>query len=80
MDLLDLEPGTAGRTTTMRDVVTVNLESGFAGTTLRALVLKRHTLGQSLSGYDGFQAIMRLLSGAWAGASESRQDGHAAGY
>jgi gamma-glutamyltranspeptidase/glutathione hydrolase len=58
----------------------VNLESGFPDTTLRALVLKRHQLGRSLFGYGGYQAIMRLPNGAWAGASESRKDGQAAGY
>ena len=59
---------------------TVNLESGFPDTTLRALVLKRHTLGRSVGGYGGYQAIMRLPNGTWVGASESRKDGQAAGY
>ena len=65
---------------TMTDGGKVNLENGFAESTLRALVLKRHTLGRSLWGYGGYQAIMRLPNGAWAGASESRKDGQAAGY
>ena len=65
---------------TMTDGGKVNLENGFAESTLRTLVLKRHTLGRSLFGYGGYQAIMRLPNGAWAGASESRKDGQAAGY
>ena len=65
---------------TMTDGGKVNLENGFAESTLRTLVLKRHTLGRSLFGYGGYQAIMRLPNGAWAGASTSRKDGQAAGY
>jgi gamma-glutamyltranspeptidase/glutathione hydrolase len=65
---------------TMTDGGRVNLENGFPEATLRALVLKRHTLGRSLWGYGGYQAIMRLPNGAWVGASESRKDGQAAGY
>jgi len=65
---------------TMTNGGKVNLESGFPETTLRALQLKRHTLGRSIAGYGGYQAIMRLPGGGWAGASESRKDGHAAGY
>ncbi len=65
---------------TLSDGGKVNLENGFSEGTLRALVLKRHTLGRSLFGYGGYQAIMRLPNGAWAGASESRKDGQAAGY
>jgi len=65
---------------TMTDGGRVNLESGFPETTLRALQLKRHRLGRSIAGYGGYQAIMKLPGGGWAGASESRKDGHAAGY
>ena len=65
---------------TMTDGGKVNLESGFPQATERALQFKRHTLGRSLWGYGGYQAIMRLSGGGWAGASESRNDGHAAGY
>jgi len=65
---------------TMTDGGRVNLESGFPETTLRALQLKRHRLGRSIAGYGGYQAIMRLPGGGWAGASESRKDGQAAGY
>ena len=65
---------------TMTDGGRVNLESGFPETTLRALQFKRHRLGRSVAGYGGYQAIMRLPGGGWAGASESRKDGHAAGF
>lgn len=59
---------------------TVNLETGFPYATIQALLQKRHTIGYDLGGYGGYQAIMRLSNGAWAGASESRKDGQAAGY
>jgi gamma-glutamyltranspeptidase/glutathione hydrolase len=65
---------------TMTDGGRVNLESGFPETTLRELQLRRHRLGRSIAGYGGYQAIMKLPGGGWAGASESRKDGHAAGY
>ncbi len=65
---------------TMTDGGKVQLESGLAETTRRALQLKRHTLGRSISAYGGDQAIQRPPGGGWAGASESRKDGHAAGY
>jgi gamma-glutamyltranspeptidase / glutathione hydrolase len=64
----------------MTDGGKVNLESGFSETTLHALQLKRHVLGRSLWAYGGYQAIQRLPCGVWAGASESRKDGQAAGY
>ena len=64
----------------MTDGGKVNLESGFPETTLRALQLKRHSLGRSVWAYGGYQAIERLSGGAWVGASESRKDGQAAGY
>ena len=64
----------------MTDGGKVNLESGFPETTLRALQLKRHTLGKSVWAYGAYQAIERLSGGAWVGASESRKDGQAAVY
>jgi gamma-glutamyltranspeptidase/glutathione hydrolase len=33
-----------------------------------------------VGGYGGYQAVMRLENGVLVGASESRKDGHAAGY
>jgi gamma-glutamyltranspeptidase/glutathione hydrolase len=65
---------------TMTDGGVVAVENGFPETTLRELVLRRHRLGRSLWGFGGYQAIQRLPGGGWAGASESRKDGQAAGY
>lgn len=64
---------------TMSDGGIVNLESGFPQTTLRSLLQKGHRLGADLGGYGGYQAIRRE-NGVYAGASESRKDGQAAGY
>lgn len=64
----------------MTDGGTVNLESGFPAATVQQLLKMRHKLGYDLGGYGGYQAIMRLPSGVWVGASESRKDGMAAGY
>jgi gamma-glutamyltranspeptidase/glutathione hydrolase len=76
----DSELGASGPTGgNMTDGGTVNLESGFPEPTLRALVLRRHRIGRAVY-YGGYQAIMRLPGGGWAGASESRFDGQAAGF
>ncbi|MEH6461904.1 gamma-glutamyltransferase [Chitinimonas sp. JJ19] len=64
----------------MTDGGAVSLETGFPYSTIQQLLQKRHKLGYDLGGYGGYQAIMRLPNGAWAGASESRKDGQAAGY
>ncbi len=65
----------------MRDGGTVNLESGFDYETRRALDKLGHDVGFSSGGYGGYQAILRdPESGVYYGASESRKDGHAAGY
>ena len=68
----------------MTDGGTLNLESGFPATTVRALELMRHKVASEVGAYGGYQAIMRLPDGrggfVWAGASESRKDGQAAGF
>lgn len=64
----------------MTDGGTVNLESGFPAATVQQLLKLRHKLGYDLGAYGGYQAIMRLPSGVWVGASESRKDGMATGY
>lgn len=65
----------------MTDGGTVNLESGFAYETRRALAQKGHDVNFSAGGYGGYQAILKdPESGVYYGASESRKDGHAAGY
>ncbi|WP_298442932.1 gamma-glutamyltransferase [uncultured Ferrimonas sp.] len=59
----------------------VSLESGFPYQTKRDLMLKGHTLQESLGAYGGYQAIeWDAANQVYRGASESRKDGHAAGY
>jgi gamma-glutamyltranspeptidase/glutathione hydrolase len=64
----------------MEDGGQLYLESGYPPETLRELVKRGHTVGTTLVGqYGGYQAIKRD-KGVYVGASESRKDGHAAGY
>jgi gamma-glutamyltranspeptidase/glutathione hydrolase len=59
----------------------VNLESGIPPEIVRALELRGHDIRSDVGGYGGYQAIMRDNErGIYIGASESRKDGHAAGY
>ncbi len=59
----------------------VNLESGFSSTVLQQLRDMGHVLKIGPGGFGGYQAILRdLETGVYAGASESRKDGQAAGY
>lgn len=59
----------------------VNLESGFSFETLNALMSRGHKIQFSKGGYGGYQAIMwDDKNKVYFGASESRKDGHAAGY
>ncbi len=59
----------------------VHLERGFSDATRAALEKLGHTLGESDGGFGGYQAIMwDEEQGVYYGASESRKDGHAAGY
>lgn len=65
----------------MRDGGTVLLESGIDWETIRALIGKGHKIQWDLGGYGGYQAIMwDEVNGVFYGASESRKDGHAAGW
>ena len=65
----------------MRNGGTLNLEYGFSRETLRALAAKGHLVRHATGGYGGYQAIMYdAVNGVYYGASESRKDGHAAGY
>ena len=65
----------------MEDGGTVFLESGFSQETIRALGRRGHRVDKRKGGYGGYQAIMfDATSGVYYGASESRKDGHAAGY
>lgn len=65
----------------MRDGGYVSLENGYSAEARRDLIQKGHTLREVSGWFGGYQAIMRdLNSGVYYGASESRKDGHAAGY
>jgi gamma-glutamyltranspeptidase/glutathione hydrolase len=62
---------------------TVHLEPGFAADTIEGLRGRGHRIEpmQDRAAFGGYQAIRReLRSGVYVGASESRKDGHAAGF
>lgn len=66
---------------TMNDGGTVYLERGFAAETVRELTRKGHRIGTRSGGFGGYQAIgYDPKNRVYRGASESRKDGHAAGY
>lgn len=71
-----------GEVKPMTDGGVLNLEPGFPQSTLDALVVLGHTLKPADTPiFGGYQAIMRdPKTGTYCGASESRKDGHAAGY
>ncbi|KAF1712272.1 gamma-glutamyltransferase [Pseudoxanthomonas kalamensis DSM 18571] len=70
-----------GQNTAMSDGGVVQLESGFAYETVRALMAMGHHVEWALGPYGGYQAIRRDAdTGVYYGASESRKDGQAAGY
>ncbi len=57
------------------------LESGFDYEQVRELVRKGHDIQKAIGIFGGYQAIMwDEANGVYYGASESRKDGHAAGY
>lgn len=60
----------------------LSLEPGFPEATIQELQRRGHTIKPLSTPYfGGYQAIMRdLKTGVYCGASESRKDGHAAGY
>ncbi|MEZ4826732.1 MAG: gamma-glutamyltransferase [Bacteroidia bacterium] len=65
----------------MTDGGVLNLESGFPYETIRGLELRGHKIGFDSGNYGGYQAIMYDSENkVYYGASESRKDGHAAGY
>jgi gamma-glutamyltranspeptidase/glutathione hydrolase len=63
----------------MDDGGSVFLETGFAMETMRELTARGHAIHIGRDGFGGYQAIKRA-NGVYVGASESRKDGHAAGY
>lgn len=65
----------------LQDGGTLNLESGYSYKTVRELMKRGHDVAFDVGGYGGYQAIMwDPEEGVYYGASESRKDGHAAGY
>ena len=71
----------AGQVVAMDDGGVLNLEGGFPLETIRVLQRMGHRLEWADGPYGGYQAIARdPVTGVYAGASESRKDGHAAGY
>ena len=59
----------------------VYLETGFSYETIRELMRKGHKIQFDLGGFGGYQAIQYdPVNKVFIGASESRKDGHAAGY
>lgn len=65
----------------MRDGGYVSLESGFSHKARRELIEKGHVLTDALGSFGGYQAILKdPKNGVYYGASESRKDGHAAGF
>lgn len=65
----------------MEDGGTLYLESGFNYEEIRELVRKGHTIQNAIGIFGGYQAIMwDAEKRVYYGASESRKDGHAAGY
>ncbi len=64
----------------MTDGGVLNLETGYPYATIRALMRKGHNIQFANGPYGGYQAIIRAENGVYWGASESRKDGHAAGY
>jgi gamma-glutamyltranspeptidase/glutathione hydrolase len=66
----------------MTDGGKLSLESGLRTPELVAELERRgHRLGNDKGNFGGYQAIWRdPATGVYWGASESRKDGHAAGY
>jgi gamma-glutamyltranspeptidase / glutathione hydrolase len=65
----------------MADGGWVEVESGVPYESVRGLLQRGHQVRIGNGGFGGYQAIHRdAANGTWVGASESRKDGHAAGY
>ncbi len=58
----------------------VRLESGVPQAIVEALETRGHVIERARAGFGGYQAIRKLENGVYAGASERRKDGQAAGY
>jgi gamma-glutamyltranspeptidase/glutathione hydrolase len=65
----------------MADGGVVSLESGFDSQVIADLKSKKHTIKPTVGAFGGYQGIMYdAENDVYFGASESRKDGHAAGY
>jgi gamma-glutamyltranspeptidase/glutathione hydrolase len=65
----------------MTDGGYVEVESGVPYESVRGLLQRGHVVRIGNGGFGGYQAIARdQKNGTYLGASESRKDGHAAGY
>jgi gamma-glutamyltranspeptidase/glutathione hydrolase len=65
----------------MKDGGEVAMESGFDPAVIKELRKRGHQIGNRKGLFGGYQAVMKdPRQGVWVGASESRKDGHAAGY
>ncbi len=65
----------------MKDGGEVAIESGVSADVIAELKKRGHVISKKRGLFGGYQAVMRdLKHGTWVGASESRKDGHAAGY
>lgn len=65
----------------MEDGGYISLESRFSPTVRRSLIQKGHVLSDVVGAFGGYQAILKdPNNGVYYGASESRKDGHAAGF
>ncbi len=65
----------------MKDGGEVAIESGVSAEVVAELEKRGHVISKKRGLFGGYQAVMRDLEhGTWVGASESRKDGHAAGF
>ena len=64
----------------MTDGGILNLETGYPLATIRQLLRMGHKIQYANGPYGGYQAIYRADNDVYWGATESRKDGHAAGY
>ncbi len=70
-----------GDVTPLSDGGVLNLEPGFPKATLDELTRRGHVIRPAATAvFGGYQAIRRRPQGVYEGASESRKDGHAAGF
>ena len=58
----------------------LSLETGYSYETIRQLMRMGHEIQYANGPYGGYQAIHRAPNGVYWGATETRKDGHAAGY